>query len=82
MKMKVTLPPLIGYGRRSMSEMHIPFMAITRLVDLVTHDPEAQLVSYSRTEGRYVVHPLTREILRDVLARLARSGKGEEPLWE
>ena len=69
-------------GVKDMRTLHRHLAAVARLVELVTHDPAARLVQYSQAERRYVAHPTTRDVLREVFARLARSGKGEEPLWE
>jgi hypothetical protein len=56
------------------------FDAIKRLLKPVTRDT-ARLARYSRRNGTYLVHPITRASLREVFAQLARSGEGEEPLW-
>jgi len=56
------------------------FAAVKRLLGRLTHDA-APLMRYSRHTRSYLVHPITRANLREVFARLARSGEGEEPLW-
>jgi hypothetical protein len=55
---------------------------LDRLVPRSASQPQARLWRYDRNSHRYRTHPTTRQILRDVLATLARSGEGEEPLWE
>ena len=55
---------------------------LSRLVKRVTGDRTAELARYSKATGSYVVLPVAREILRNLLNQLARSGEGEEPLWE
>jgi hypothetical protein len=55
---------------------------LDRLVPRAANQPQARLWRYDRNSHRYRAHPTTRQILRDVLATLARSGEGEEPLWE
>lgn len=54
---------------------------LDRLVQLVTHDRKARLVA-AAPEGGYALHPRTRALLRDIFARLGRSGEREEALWE
>jgi hypothetical protein len=41
----------------------------------------APLLRYSRRTRSYLVQPITRANLRQVLAGLAQSGEGEEPPW-
>lgn len=55
---------------------------LTRLVRLVTHDPAAQFARLSGPDRGFVVHPISRDILRNAFAILGRSGEQEEPLWE
>ncbi len=55
---------------------------LNRLTSRAAHQPHARLWRQDRDSHRYVAHPATRQILRDVLPTLARSGKNEEPLWE
>ncbi len=55
---------------------------LNRLTPRAAHQPHARLWHFHRDSHRYAAHPETRQILRDVLPTLARSGKDEEPLWE
>jgi hypothetical protein len=56
------------------------FDAIKRLLKQVTGDT-APLARYSPHTRTYMVHPLTRQSLREVFAQLERSGEDEEPPW-
>ena len=56
------------------------FEAIKRLLKQAADDT-ASLARYSNRTRTYIVHPLTRQSLREVFAQLASSGEGEEPLW-
>jgi hypothetical protein len=54
----------------------------TQLVQLVTHDERARLAQHSSDADVYSLHPITRENLHAIFARLGRSARGEAPLWE
>ncbi len=55
---------------------------LNRLAPRAANQPQTRLWSYDRNSRRYRAHPTTRRLLREVLSILARSGEGEEPLWE
>jgi hypothetical protein len=59
------------------------YMAIlNRLTPRAANQPQLRLWHYDRNSRRYRADPATRQLLREVLSTLARSGEGEEPLWE
>lgn len=55
---------------------------LNRLTPRAVNQSQARLWRYHRDSHRYAAHPATRQMLREVLPTLARSGKDEEPLWE
>lgn len=55
---------------------------LNRLTARAANQPHARLWRYHRDSRRYAAHLTTRQLIRDVLPTLARSGKDEEPLWE
>lgn len=72
---------LVAAGAKDTRQLHRELDRLQRLIQLVTHDPAAELTRPSKEDGTFVVHPLTRAVLRDVFAQLGRSGAGEEPAW-
>jgi hypothetical protein len=55
---------------------------LNRLAARAAHQRHTRLWSFDRPAQQYRVHPTTRQVLKEALTILARSGKGEEPLWE
>ncbi len=56
-------------------------VVVNRLTSRAANQPQARLWRYDRASHRYGAHPATRQMLRDVLPALTRSGQDEEPLW-
>jgi hypothetical protein len=55
---------------------------LSRLTPRAAKQSDARLWHFNRASRSYAVHPMTRQTLRELLPALARSGEGEEPLWE
>lgn len=55
---------------------------LNRMTAKITGRPGVRLCEYHKGADNYVVRAQTREVLREVLATMKASAKGEEPLWE
>lgn len=56
--------------------------SLDRMTAKVTGRPGARLCAHGKINDSYTVPAATRKLLRELLATMKASGRGEEPLWE
>jgi hypothetical protein len=55
---------------------------LNRMTAKITTRPGTRLCRYDKVTDSYIVHPATRDTIRDLLTTMKASGVREEPLWE